>query len=509
MSGDTPGIHLPCSPIPMRTTTHRPTERRLGRLAGRIHRFCLPLRWRWALLVGGAVTLSIALLTALALDMERTAWERDQQAQATLLVDRLADELKLPMLADNRVQVRLLLDRFIDRVPDAVSVELRWHGGRRDRAGAPPPSRMERPIHGSATHRLATDGLWFGRTITYADTTLGTVAVAFSEAGWHQMVQRLTSRLLLAALAVLLLTSLAVFWLAGRMSRPMELLAEGAQLVAGGDFTIRLPAGGNDEIGDAMRAFNDMVGELEHKARMRDEVGRYLNPEVVERVFDRQRQGPQSERREVTILFADMVAFTAFSQHADTSEVVATLNRFFGLFNSIITHFGGHVDKFIGDAVMAVFNHPYPDDRHPVKAASAALAMAECCRRLHVRRPGDGREVAFRIGLNRGEVIVGNIGADERLEFTVIGDAVNVASRMEGLGGANQVVASASTFDGIDHRFELHDLGGRPVKGVRRPIRCVAISTGDAALMEEIDQAVEQALERHLGPDYEARLAGG
>ncbi len=485
--------------------------RKLKWIAMRIVAMRIPLRWRWALLVGSAVSLSIAVLTLLVLDMERASWEQNMDRQARLLVDRLADEVKLPMLSGNRVQVQLLLDRFVDQVPDAAAADVRWADGKRDQVGKAlfPPRLPTLAGSHATTSRLALEGLWFGRSISYAKADLGAVAVAFSDSTWRQLAKKMTMELLLASMLVLLVAMVAVFWLAGRMSRPMELLAEGSKLVAGGDFTIRLPADSRDEIGDAMREFNRMVGELEHKSKMRDELGRYLHPELLESVFDRRQERPESERMEVTVLFADMVSFTPFSQHADTSEVIATLNQYFGLFTSVIAHFGGHVDKFIGDAVMAVFNHPHRDENHPLQAAMAALAMVECCRRLHLKRPGDGEEVAFRVGLNRGEVIVGNIGTGERLEFTVIGDAVNVASRMEGLGCGNQVIASASSFAGFDHRFTLKELGMKQVKGVDAPLLCVQVATDDPALLQRINAAVDQAFAAQFGTNHRELLADG
>jgi len=469
----------------------------------------IPLRWRWALLVGMAVTLAIAVLTLLVLDMERSSWEQSKNTQAVLLVDRLADEIKLPMLSGNRVQVQLLLDRFVDQVFDASAIHLRWIDGKTEQVGSAIfPQRLSTlAAQHATTARLNLDGLWFGRSVRYADTTLGSVAITFSDIGWQQLARKMTVELLLASLLVLMVAMVAVFWLAGRMSKPMELLAQGSQLVAGGDFTIRLPAESNDEIGDAMHAFNHMVDDLEHKSKMRNDLERYLHPELLNSVFDPSQRGPQSERMEVTVLFADMVSFTSFSQHADTSEVIATLNQYFGLFTRIIAHFGGHVDKFIGDAVMAIFNHPHRDDNHPLQAALAALAMAACCRKLHRKRPGDGEEIAFRIGINRGEVIVGNIGSGERLEFTVIGDAVNIASRMEGLGSGNQVVASARSFDGFNHRFSLQDIGVKQVKGVTEPMMCVQVSTEDPELLQQVDDAVDQALCAQFGSNHEEILS--
>ncbi|MDX8408717.1 MAG: adenylate/guanylate cyclase domain-containing protein [Mariprofundales bacterium] len=465
----------------------------------------LPLRVRWALLVALLVSVSIGVLTLMVLDQERTAWMHDKELQAHLLVDRLGDELKLPLLSGNRAEVRLLLEGFHDKSPDITVIHLHRSKGKHETIGntALPETLTRITIDQDSTSRLPLSGLWFGRAIHYSGATLGTISVEFSDISWQQIAQQLATRMLLSALLVLILTIALVYWLAGRMSSPLELLAQGSKLVAEGDFSIRLPSQSNDEIGDALREFNHMVDELEHKAQMRDQFGRYLNPELVNSVFDQHRDGPVSRRMEVTVMFADMVSFTPFSQQANTEQVIAILNRYFALFHHVIHHFSGHVDKFIGDAVMAVFNHPHQEPNHLQHGVMAALAMVECCQRLKTKRPGDGLEVAFRVGLNRGEVIVGNIGAPDRQEFTIIGDAVNVASRMEGLGNPNQVVVSADSFNAVEHRFTLTDIGSRKVKGIAEPMRCVVVSADDAELRQTIDQAVEAAFIDTFGQNHE------
>ncbi|MDQ6950101.1 MAG: adenylate/guanylate cyclase domain-containing protein [Mariprofundales bacterium] len=466
----------------------------------------LPIRVRWTLLVALLITSSIGTLTYFALGQVQRAWYHDKELQAHLLVDRLGDELKLPMLSGNHAEVQLLLEGFHDKVPDIATIYLHQAKGKDETIGdaSQAAALASATIKQDLTTRLPLPGLCFGRAIHYSGAVLGSIRIQFSDQSWQHLAEQLAKRMLRSALGVLFLTLVLVYWLAGRMSKPMELLAQGSKLVAGGDFSIRLPPHGNNEIGDAMREFNHMVGELEHKAQLRDQFGRYLNPALVSSVFDQHSNGPESQRMEVSVLFADMVSFTPFSQQADTADVIAILNRYFELFNYIINHFGGHVDKFIGDAVMAIFNHPKRDDAHLQHAAMAALAMGECCRRLHTKRPGDGKEVAFRFGINRGEVIVGNIGASNRQEFAVIGDAVNVAARMESLSSANKVVAPSASFAQLTgHNFTLHDIGIREVKGISEPMHCVEVSAENPELQQLIEQAVEQALINTFGQDYE------
>ncbi|MDX8382898.1 MAG: adenylate/guanylate cyclase domain-containing protein, partial [Ghiorsea sp.] len=159
-----------------------------------------------------------------------------------------------------------------------------------------------------------------------------------------------------------------------------------------------------------------------------------------------------------------------------------------------------HVDKYIGDAVMAVFNHPEANEHHVRNGAMAAIAMTIACKKLGMLRK-NGETVSFRVGLNRGDVIVGNIGAEERLEYTVIGDAVNVASRMGGLGEGGEVVMPFATFEAADEGLSFQDMGDIQVKGVRDPLRCGIVSVLDDTKKRDLSYAVAQAFDMTLPTD--------
>jgi len=306
--------------------------------------------------------------------------------------------------------------------------------------------------------------------------------------------------MLLAAGLVIVLASMLVYWIAGQMSRPMELLAAAAAQVAGGDYSVRLSVEGNDEVSDATRQFNSMVEELAHKEEIRDVFGKYLNPKLVSEVFEGGSAHVEDSNQEVTVLFADMVGFTSFSESAEPAKIVEVLNKHFEVFHRIIDYFDGHVDKYIGDAVMAVFNHPNEDPEHERHAMMAGLAMTVACRKLGVLRE-NGEAISFRVGLNRGNVIVGSIGAAERLEYTVIGDTVNVASRMGGLGEGGEVILSQSTYHHLGEGFSFDSLGKKNIKGVRDAIECGRVTAMDEATKRKVSHAVALAFDLTLPSD--------
>jgi class 3 adenylate cyclase len=462
-----------------------------------------PVRWKWTMLVGMAVAAAVVVLVLILLDMERDAWLKNQEVQAQVLVDRLGDELKIPMLAGSKTEVDIMLQGFARKVPAVLGVYLQYTSGDVQKYGTISSVDQVKAlkVEGEHTRRLPTEALWYGRPIEYAGTRIGLVAVHYSEDAWKEQAGKLVARIIWVALVVTVLSGMLVYWVAGRIARPLEMLAIGARQVAGGDYRVALPVHGNDEVSDAVSQFNHMVQELAHKEEIRDVFGRYLNPKLVSDVFEGTGAvEAENRRQEVTVLFADMVGFTAFSENTEPEEIVEVLNKHFEVFHRIIDYYGGHVDKYIGDAVMAVFNHPNEDEEHVRHAAMAGLAMTVACSKLGVLRK-NGEPISFRVGLNRGQAIVGNIGAAERLEYTVIGDTVNVASRMGGLGAGGEVVLSHGTFMHVGTGFSFDEMGAREVKGVSQPIRCGKVTAEDEDVQRNIAHAVALAFDLTLPSD--------
>lgn len=203
-----------------------------------------------------------------------------------------------------------------------------------------------------------------------------------------------------------------------------------------------------------------LTGEERERTRLRQMFGRYVSEEVVEKLLAiGHKPDLGGESLQVTLLFSDIRNFTAISEKLDAREVVEMLNAYFSRVCEPILNQGGTVDKFIGDAVMAVFGSPVPYKDHAQRALHAALAMMETAREFRSwmdQRFGgaDLPEFAIGIGLHTGEAVIGNIGSPKRMEFTAIGDTVNLASRIEGLtkelGWA--IIASSATIQAAGPR---------------------------------------------------------
>lgn len=208
------------------------------------------------------------------------------------------------------------------------------------------------------------------------------------------------------------------------VSDPVDRVRAAVERVEAGSLEEEVVVDDGGEIGFLQAGFNRMVAGLRDRERIRDAFGTYVDREVAEHIL-REGTNLAGEEIEVTVMFIDIADFTGIAERASAPEVVATVNRLFERAVPIIREHGGHVDKFVGDGLLAVFGAPRRQTDHAEQALRAALEIASAV------SDEFGDELSIGIGLNSGRVVAGNVGGAGRFEFSVIGDAVNVAARVE------------------------------------------------------------------------------
>lgn len=217
---------------------------------------------------------------------------------------------------------------------------------------------------------------------------------------------------------------LAVSLAAKATADPVDSVRRALGRVEKGEFEVRVQAYDGTQIGQLQLGFNRMVAGLAERERIRNAFGTYVDPEVAQHILD-EGTSLEGEEVEVTIMFIDIRNFTGFAERAPARDVVAAINQLFARIVPVIHSHGGHVDKFVGDGLLAVFGAPRRQADHADQALAAALEIE---RSVHSR---PGGELQIGIGLNSGVAVAGNVGGGGRFEFSVIGDVVNVAARVE------------------------------------------------------------------------------
>ncbi len=212
------------------------------------------------------------------------------------------------------------------------------------------------------------------------------------------------------------------------------------------------------------------AASTEERDQIRGAFERYVAPRVVERVL----RDPEAmlrlggERREISVVFADVRGFTAYTEQAEPEDAVALLNEYFRLAADVIFSREGMLDKYLGDAVMAVFNAPEDQDDHPLRAVDAALALQRAISERHAHTGGN--DLGLGIGVHLGEAVVGNVGTAQAMNYTAIGDAVNVARRLQEHARPGQVLITASVYDRLQNAVEVEPVGEITIKGRQQPV---------------------------------------
>ena len=290
---------------------------------------------------------------------------------------------------------------------------------------------------------------------------------------------RLERTYLFLALIGLLISIALGIWIARSVSRPVLQLAEGTRKIGAGDYSHRIKVRTDDEIGQLAGAFNQMSEGLAERDQVRDLLGKVVSPAVATELL-RKEVTLGGEEREVTILFSDLRDFTGMCEAGSAQEMLGVLNHYFTRMSAIVEAHRGVVDKYVGDAMMALFGAPLtgPDDADC--AMETALEMSEALDELNRERQAEGRHsLNFGIGINTDVVVAGNMGSQTRLNYTVIGDGVNLASRLEALTKTPSTERASLfhsfTLERAKGRYRTRRLGEVAVKGKQKPTEIFAL----------------------------------
>lgn len=307
--------------------------------------------------------------------------------------------------------------------------------------------------------------------IVFKNKELGEVHVGVSIDFIEKLIHKERLSIIVITVFIILFGIGIAVWLGLRFSRPIKNLVLATQEIGSGNYQHKIILARNDELGNLATAFNRMGDELWKNSLMQQSFGKYIGSEVLDMIM----ANPESDwlkghKNEATIVFTDIRGFTSYAEVKEPEEIVDALNEYFQIATQVILDHGGYVDKFIGDAVLGVFGVPVYHEEHAERAVRASIDMQKEFQKERGKRNNLLQSVG--ISINSGVVVSGNIGSQDKMEYTVIGDSVNVASRLNGLGlaGPGEIVISKSVYDNLGDMISVERLSPQYVKGKTEPI---------------------------------------
>lgn len=302
--------------------------------------------------------------------------------------------------------------------------------------------------------------------ITLKEKNIGFVHIGVSTQFSEQIIS--TERMSIFIIGILVsVLGIAMSALIGiHFSHPITKMVMATQKISEGDYNFRINLNRNDEFGNLAKAFNRMSEDLMKNQLMQKTFGKYVGHEVLEMILANPEESwIKGCKNEATIIFADIRGFTSYSTTKDTEEIVKGVNKFFEIAARVITDHEGYIDKFMGDAVLSVFGVPVHHKDHMQRALKAAVEIQkELIKASHTKKEYELLS-SVGIGIDSGVVISGNIGSQIKMEYTVIGDCVNYASRLNALAGPGEIIISKKVYAQLSDRLVAEALPPVKIKG--------------------------------------------
>jgi adenylate cyclase len=485
----------------------------LGRL--RLKARGISLVFKVSLLITVLVVICMGLLGLVIIHQQTRIFDDQLNEQGTTLARLMAQSAREPLLADDRLALDAISNGFsrsasvVGTAITSLEGETVSHGGdyhdgsRKTQrwvlakliARAPDSMTWQLPSTGSPHRKFIS----FVQPVIFQNVTVGYAMVTFSQAGMVQSMKQSVHAIAGATILIILLGIAMAFALGKRIYEPIDQLVDATRAIGNGELSFRFKERRDDELGQLMNAFNDMADGMLEKSQVMDALSRYVSPGVAKEILANLNEVELSGKRiDGSVIFADIVGFTQIAERIRPEEIVSMLNTYFSLITRACELNHGMVDKYLGDGIMLVFGAPQPDENHRFNAINCALLMQRLVAQENVRREEQGLfPVKFRIGINSGTMLAGNMGSRERMEYTVVGDTVNLASRLCGISNSGQIVISRNMYlhPKVEGRVIAGEYQSIRLRGIREPVSTYLVEGLGADWQGLIDEQFSQVIQ--------------
>lgn len=478
----------------------------MNRLTRRFENSSLPLALKWSLIIACFVSLVMGVLGWFLMGQQSDSYRQQNGVLGRLVVDQLALAASEPLMAEDNLGLQVLV-RQQEKSTLILGMQIfDLKGGIKASAGVWPIGDILALVsQPSGSDRLPWrtpyfDAISFLSEVRFKGVVAGYAVVTIDQEPLEQQLVLLKRTLLTTTLGLILLGVLLAFPLAHRLSRPIRQLVKVGEAVDQGRDRPPLIPGRKDELGQVIHSFHQMADSMEKKREMEQAFSKYLSPTIARQVLNRPSGSELGGTTLVgSVLFCDVVGFTELSENLPPQTVGELLNQYFSYFSIAADSCNGTVDKFIGDCIMVLFGVPEADDSHGLHAVTCGVLIQEIASRINHSRQAEGLPlIKFKVGINTGRMLAGNLGSAKRMQYTVVGDAVNLAARICDICTPGQVLITHDTLrqPGVESLVCAEARQSVKVRGRRQPVTPYQVDGESFIAESRFQESLETILPR-------------
>jgi len=417
------------------------------------------------------------------------------------MVQRVADSSAELILTDDLLSLSVMLGNLVED-PNILSAAIYDVENKLiAEAGSPITPHLTIAGEFKPNDALKETGI-YSESVTVQDVVAGHARVMLDKTPITQTIRQIIKVISVATIGMVAIGICCALALARHFTHPIRQLTRGAQAISKGHYKYRVETDRHDELGILINNFNEMAKGLHERHQIEQTFSRFMAPHVAKDILsDLDRPRVPSEYVNASILFLDIVSFTALCSSMRPQEVAELLNQYYFYIHQASKLYNGTVDKFIGDGAMIVFGAPQRDEDHRFHAICCAQLFLGLIKEINKQRQQEQLPtIQFRLGLHCGDVLSGVIGSMERMEYTVVGDTVNLAAHLceEGEAGKLLITDDVYQYANINKRILASDPLHRMIQGKSEPITTYEVIGVRASYQSLIDRQVEQLMSMEM-----------
>lgn len=472
-----------------------------------------PIAYKLAIIMTLLISSGMIMLGLVIVNNQTQLLQKQMSHFADTVVEQLADNSKELVMSDDILSLMVVISNLGAQNNVLGAVIYSDDGQVLASSGVIPSDEIYRLYNRSEEnekdrfqlqwHTNTENGQTVGATsyispIKFQNIVAGHALVTFSTAEIDQTIADMINAIIAATIIMILLGVFVSLHMGRRISKPIHSLMDASREISRGNYEYQIKERRNDELGHLTNALNRMADGLLEKTQVENAFSRYVSKNIAKEIMGNlEHIQLGGEHVEGSVIFADIVGFTRLSERHTADEIASVLNDYFSYITLASKMYQGTIDKYMGDCAMIVFGVPEKDKLHKLHAVYCAVMIQKLIERINIiRRSNNKLAVSFRIGINSGNMLAGNLGSSERMQYTVVGESVNLASRLQHIAEKDQIIISSEFYNDPDIKWRLNADKYKSIhlRGIKEEVSTYIVTGVIALYQDKIDEQIDEIL---------------